>query len=295
MHISIIVAAYNEAWNISRLLYNLLYLQDYSPHALDEIVVVCSGCTDGTDDIVQQIKESHKKVIAIVEPRRHGKTHALNLGIRRIKRRRADIVIFISGDVVPHHNSVRRLSEAIKSSSAKCAIAHPFPLNDKKNISGKFVHTLWGLHHNMNKAEAHKVTGEMFAVKEELLEQLPQEVVNDDLYIEYLVSREGSKFVYVPDAIVYMWGPTSLKELVEQRKRVNLGHLQLKHTYEVKHLSLRNITRLLPSLTMNICLMSLVGFGLIESFSRLLAFVEHIKRSYSPLWERIETSKGGFE
>jgi len=297
MKIAAIIPVHNEAWNIRRIIYNLLYVQDYRNHQLNRIIVVCSGCTDGTDGIVKEIAEKNGKVYPIVENARHGKTHALNMAIKALENdaKEAEVVVFLSGDVVPQRFSLEKLTSILQDPSVGCAIAHPIPLNSKRKLCGKLVNMLWSLHDEMNHFGWHKVTGEMFAVKRSILEEMPDNVINDDLYIEYLINKHRMKFAYTPEAMVYIWGPESFIELLEQRRRVNRGHIQIAKQYKAQHLSISNTIRLSSTLIAKYNPVEAVIFCLIEGFSRLIAYFDSFGRTYTPVWKMIQTSKGGAE
>lgn len=297
MKIAAIIPVHNEAWNIRRIIYNLLHAQDYGHHQLDRIIVVCSGCTDGTDVIAKEIAKRNEKVCVIVERVRCGKTRALNRAIKALENeaKEAEVIVFLSGDVVPQRNSLKHLASILQNPSVGCAIAHPIPLNSRRKLSGKLVNILWSLHDEMNHLGWHKVTGEMFAIKRSILEEIPENVINDDLYIEYLVNKQEMKFAYVPDAIVYIWGPESLIELLEQRRRVNLGHLQIAQQYKAQHLSVYNTIRLSSILIVKYNLAEALIFSLVEGFSRLIAHLDNFRGKHAPAWKMIRTSKGGIE
>lgn len=297
MRIAVLIPVHNEAWNIRRIIYDLLYVQDYGQHQLDKIIVVCSGCNDGTDLIAREIAKKNHKVIVIVEKMRSGKANALNMAIRALnsEAKEAQIIVFISGDVVPQRESLKKLVSTLEKPSVGCAISHPIPLNSKDSLAGKLVNILWGLHHEINKMGWHKVTGEMFAVKREIIEELPKNIINDDLYIEYLVKRHNLEFVYVPDALVYMWGPNSLIELLEQRRRVNRGHIQFGKNYKAQHLSFSNTAKIASILLFKHGFVNAIIFCLVEALGRMAAYYDSLRRFYAPTWKMIATSKGGVE
>lgn len=297
MRIAVVIPVHNEAWNIRRILYSLLYIQDYGQHQLDKIIVVCSGCNDGTDFIVREIAEKNPKVFPIIEKIRRGKASALNMAIKALdsEAEEAQVIVFISGDVVPQRESLKKLVSALGKSSVGCAISHPIPLNSEERLVGKLVNILWSLHDEVNKIGWHKVTGEMFAVKREIMGELPENVINDDLYIEYLVKKRNLKFVYVPDAQVYMWGPNSLVEFFEQRRRVNRGHIQFRKNYKTRHLFFGNTTKLIFVLILKYGFVNAALFCLMEAFSRIAALYDSFRGSYTPTWKMITTSKGGVE
>jgi cellulose synthase/poly-beta-1,6-N-acetylglucosamine synthase-like glycosyltransferase len=295
MKIAAIVPAYNEAWNIRRLLYNLLYLQRYGKHKLEIIIVICSGCTDGTDRITKEVARRNSKVYPIIEKRRYGKTHALNKAIKMLQSelKEVETVVFLSSDVIPQRDSIRNLTSALEKPSVGCAISYPVPLNEKTKLNGKLVNILWYLHNEMNYLGWHKVTGEMFAIKSFILKPLPEGIINDDLYIEYLVEQSQLKHVFVPKAKVYMWGPSSMTELFEQRRRIYRGHFQFAKRYKARHMSLTNTLKITSTLISRYYPAEAMIFVLIEGASRLAAHVDSVKGHYEPVWKMIRTSKGG--
>jgi hypothetical protein len=70
------------------------------------------------------------------------------------------------------------------------------------------------------------VNGEIFAVRAELLDDVPEDIINDDSYIAMRVLRAGFDVVYQPDAI--SWEPPS--QTVEddrlRRERIVAGRIQ---------------------------------------------------------------------
>lgn len=297
MKIAAIVPSYNEAWNIRRILYNLLYFQRYGKHKLEKVIAICSGCTDGTDHIINDVASKNSQVYPIIENVRRGKTRALNAAIKTLQSEAidAEAVVFLSGDVVPQRDAINRLVSALEDNSVGCAIAYPVPLNDKNKFNGKLVNMLWDLHNEMNNLGWHKVTGEMFAIRRTILESLPERIINDDLYIEYIVEKSQSNYAFVPEAKVYMWGPESVTELFEQRRRVNRGHFQFSKRYKAQHMSLVNTLKLTSILISKYNPAEAITFGFIEGTSRLAAYIDSAKGHYNPVWKMIRTSKGGNE
>ena len=70
--------AYNEEANIGRLLRSLLR-QRFTHCYLREILVVASGCTDRTEEIVRNIMEKDNRIKLLIQPHREGKASAINL------------------------------------------------------------------------------------------------------------------------------------------------------------------------------------------------------------------------
>jgi glycosyltransferase involved in cell wall biosynthesis len=71
------VTAHNEERNIRKLLRSLLG-QKVEPHVLGEVVVVASGCTDGTTAEVEELAKVDTRLRLIVQDTRLGKASAIN-------------------------------------------------------------------------------------------------------------------------------------------------------------------------------------------------------------------------
>ena len=91
--ISIGICAYNEEKIIASLLDNLLNKQNLPQDT--EIIVVCSGCTDSTPEIVTRFSERDERIKLIVEPIRRGKAPALN---KILKAYTGDIFVHVDAD-----------------------------------------------------------------------------------------------------------------------------------------------------------------------------------------------------
>ena len=70
------ICAHNEALNIGKLLNNILTKQKLP--AESEVLVVCSGCTDQTVEIVKEFHNKDSRIKPIVEKERKGKASAVN-------------------------------------------------------------------------------------------------------------------------------------------------------------------------------------------------------------------------
>jgi glycosyltransferase involved in cell wall biosynthesis len=86
--------AYNEEANIRQRLQALL-AQKTGKVAIDAIVVVASGCTDGTEDIVREYVAIDPRVRLLTQARKEGKASAVNLLLRNTE---CEVVVLESAD-----------------------------------------------------------------------------------------------------------------------------------------------------------------------------------------------------
>ena len=211
------IAAYNEEANIGNLLGRLL------GEDVDEIIVVTSGCTDRTDDIVAEFCERCPKIRHIREAERRGKSAAVNVILREARDK--DVLVMLSADNLPEEGGIKKMLEYFEEGVGAVS-GRPVPTNDRRGLCGFISHLLWELHFRISRRSA-KLTGEFYAVRPWLVGELPEDVVNDDLFVEQEVRRRGYEIVQ-SDVSSLMRGPESISELLRQRIRVHIGHLQLR-------------------------------------------------------------------
>jgi cellulose synthase/poly-beta-1,6-N-acetylglucosamine synthase-like glycosyltransferase len=227
LKISVGICAYNEIGNIANLISNLLKQPLFPNQELLEIIVVCSGCTDGTDNVVNDFHKKDARVKMVSQPSRRGKSSAQNIILREAK---GDVIVFISADVYPAKGSIAVLADAIRENIGG-ANSKVLPLNKRQGFN--FVpHFIWGLHNNTMAYENERgrlahFTGEMFAIRRGIITSIPAYVVNDDAYVGMVVRLQGYRIRYCPEAICYNFGPCNAKDYLNQRRRILFGHRQL--------------------------------------------------------------------
>ena len=74
-------------------------------------------------------------------------------------------------------------------------------------------------------------SGEIFALRRGVVTGLPPDTVNDDAAIAVAARKAGYRIAIAPSARVLMMGAHTARDFVAQRRRVLVGHLQLKEEY----------------------------------------------------------------
>lgn len=218
------ITAHNEAANIDKLLRRLL-AQRLETAILQEIIVVASGCTDGTEDVVRAVAAEDGRIRLLVQPRREGKASAINLFLQHVTTR---VVLLSSADLLPELDTVEKLVAPFADPTVGMTASHPQPVNDESTFMGFAAHLLWGLHHEINAAGGFKA-GELIGFIK-VFEQIPPQTAVDEASIEPIVRGQGFTMRYVPDAIVYNKGPDTVRDFLRQRRRIHAGHLEVTET-----------------------------------------------------------------
>ncbi|MFH1785015.1 MAG: glycosyltransferase [Candidatus Micrarchaeota archaeon] len=220
--ISVIICAYNEEKNIGKLIDQML---DQSIKA-NEIIVVSSGSTDSTNNILSSFSKKHKEIKLLRQTQRKGKVRAVNLGLNHVK---SDIIILCSADVQLEKNTFEKLVEKFNNEKIGMVGAHPVPVNDPKTFAGFYSHLIWALHHDI----ALKIPkcGEVIAFRN-LGYLIPEDVPIDEAYLEFKFKKEGFLLAYAPGAIVHNHGPKTIADMFVQRRRIHAQHMFLKQKFK---------------------------------------------------------------
>ena len=237
---SIGVMAYNEEANIGRLL-ERLQRQQLDTVSIGEIIVVASGCTDRTEDIVREAAHSDPRICLISQPEREGKAAAMNLFLGHTKEA---VLVLSSADLLPADDTIEKLVAPFADPEVGLTASRPVPVNDPDEFMGFAAHLLWDLHHAMN--EVGFKAGEMIAFRR-IFERIPPFTAVDEASVEPLIRGQGYQVRYVADAIVYNKGPETVEDFLRQRRRIYAGHLELEERlgYSVSTMSGATILGLL--------------------------------------------------
>lgn len=287
--VSLGIMAYNEAATIGRLLGAVLG-QDMVSGRLDQIIVVASGCTDRTADIVRGFAARDSRIRLLTQQKREGKASAINLFLQHAT---GEVVILSSGDVVPEGGALEALIGPFADPVIGMTGGRPVPVNSRRTFIGHAVHLLWDMHHLI--ALQNPKLGEVVAFRR-LFQSISPDTAVDEASIEALVQQNGLQLRYVPEAIVRNKGPETVRDFLKQRRRIAAGHCCLSRTrgYAVSTRSPIRIAWVLlaiPHRGLRDCLWT-AGTVLLEVTGRLLGYYDYYirKRNHS-IWDIAESTK----
>ncbi len=295
MKVSIAVPAYNEERNIGQLL-DSLRAQRTQHAELIEIVVVASGCTDRTAEIVRgRQARPGVPVLLIEENERRGKVSAINT---YLKERHPDVeaICLCSADLLVTRDVIELLVGCLLSGPdiGMCG-GRPVPTNGHGTFPGEATRFLWHMHHRVA-LEAPKL-GELVMIRADLVDILPQQSAVDEASLEQLVHDAGYRLAYVPDAVVHNHGPETVREFLRQRRRIAAGHYWLRDIsgYSVSTMNVSRLVRLtLSELYQRTPRETLYALGTIgaEALSRGLGYVDFVtNQNKHTVWQVSETTK----
>jgi len=219
--ITVGIPVYNEEKSISLVLQTLLFQLEKN----DEIIIVCSGCTDNTVGVIKEFKDS--RIIIIEQEKREGKASAINL---INKKARGDIIVQTDGDVVLEANAIENIIKPFKDPQVGAVSGNPLPRISKRNVFYDWTKMSYKkLHEERLKQDVENkfwhLSGYLLAWRKGCLPEVPFVKGAVDAWMGKLIyKQEGWIIRYAPDAIVYVKAPDNRKDFVAQKARVRAGY-----------------------------------------------------------------------
>lgn len=217
--------AYNEEGNIGRLLDSML--AQTVAGSIQRIVVVASGCTDRTCEIVRSYQAENPRIELIAEASRSGKVAAINEFLFSATE---EILIVSSADLVYAPQALEALIAPFADPEVGMTGAHSISSDAPSTFFGYAANLMWQLHHEISLHQPKM--GELIAFRN-VFRRLNPAIISDELSVHQVVGSLGYKVVYVPDAIVYNKGAENLDDFVSQRMRCIVGNLQIMRDHNV--------------------------------------------------------------
>jgi cellulose synthase/poly-beta-1,6-N-acetylglucosamine synthase-like glycosyltransferase len=280
--------AYNEGRNIGRLL-EAIVTQRTTAATMLEIIVIASGCTDDTEEIVATWAARDKRVRLVVQPRREGKASAVN---RFLADAREDILIVCSGDLLPAEGTIEHLVSPFVDPEVAMTSCRPVPVNDSRCFMGFAAHLLWGLHHELNQVDFK--AGELIAFRK-VFTRIPYGTAVDEAAIESVIRGQGYTVRYVEKAVTYNKGPETVRDFLRQRRRIYSGHLMLRDTSGYRVATLSNRKMLMMALRHvdwhPQAFAWTWAIAVLEMYGRLLGRLDYRRRRDHRVWEIATSTK----
>lgn len=224
-HITVGICAYNEESNIERSIRSV-YEQRTDDFDIDEIIVVSSGSTDGTDEIVSGLLPEFENLRFLTQDKREGKNSAINL---LLDNKKTQIVVLLNADnAFGNEDSLSNLITPFSDPKVGIVGGHPVPTNGRDSFAGFASHMLWIMHHHVS--EVHPKIGELVAFRD-IGTRLPARTQSDEDILRMKLEGAGYRGAYAPDAVIRNRGPDTVADFIKQRTRVNIGECYMKRDY----------------------------------------------------------------
>ena len=184
--VSIVLSVYNEEQVIAAKIDNFLSL-DYPADRL-ELVVVSDRSTDRTEEIIRTAACS--RVRLYVQPERRGKTFNLNHGVEMAN---GDLVVFTDANSMFSPDALRRLVAPLSDPSIGLVSGRSIYVDAQRQ--GEIAGGTYRAYEEWLKALESRVSsivgadGAIYALRKELYEPLPPEVINDFVHTIEVVQK----------------------------------------------------------------------------------------------------------
>jgi glycosyltransferase involved in cell wall biosynthesis len=286
---SVGIMAYNEEGNIANAIATILG-QPSSFGRIAEVIVVASGCTDRTAEIVAEIAQRDPRVHLIEQQHREGKASAVNLFTGRA---RSPVLLMVSADVLVEKGTIDSLLRHFTDPTVGMVGGHPIPVNDETTFLGHAVHLLWRLHDQL--ARQSPKLGEIVAFRN-VVPSIPRDTAVDEISIQALVTQLGYRLVYDPDAIVFNRGPATIGDFLRQRRRIYAGHLRVRRQqgYAASTMKVGRIVRALlrsGSFWTPRAAAWTLGTVALEALARVLGTYDALHGRSHSVWDAVATTK----
>jgi len=269
--VSFIVAAYNEEDCIETKIINSL--EQAYPSDKIEYLFITDGSSDSTPDIIR----SYPSIRLLHSEERKGKSAALNRAVQFAKNQ---VLIFSDANTILNKQALRNLTKhyiddkvgGVSGEKKVLSVAE-----DPENL-GNTEGLYWKYESFLKKVDSEfysvvGAAGELFSVRRELYEQVPQDVILDDFIISMRIALKGYRIIYEPGAFASELPSFSLQDEKNRKVRIAAGgfqaiamlpeafrfwaHFRLSYLY-ISHRVLRWALSpfcLLAALVTNLCLM----------------------------------------
>ncbi len=257
-----------------------------------QILVACSGSTDGTDALVRRFKE----VDLIIESNRNGKVAALTLIRAHAK---GEIIVLLDGDVILGNGALPALIQELRNNGVNAATGRVLPVAGRSRFMYELSRVSCEAWHRTrtNAAAGGRFvypTGYLWAMRKDLLSAVEVEnaAVNDDAVIGLELYKKGVRCSYCPAAEVWVQFPQNIRDFIKQKTRTRLGRRQYE-CYKEAFLGVerewrRSILQLTSQRTMVYCFAHLLG----DAYCRALACETLMcSRRNFHLWDAVTSTK----
>ncbi len=220
--ITLIVAAYNEAYILEEKIANTLSL-DY-PEDKFHCIFVTDGSTDNSPAIIQQ----YPRIQLMHEAERRGKIAAVD---RAIERANTDILIFTDANTLLNKQALKNICKhytnpktGAVAGEKRVKIEETADATAGEGIYWKYESTLKKWDARLYSAVG--AAGELFSIRKSLYQAVEPDTLLDDFMISMRIAMKGYRIAYAPDAYATEAASENTKEEWKRKVRISAGGIQ---------------------------------------------------------------------
>lgn len=221
--VTLFIAAYNEEEVIEEKMANC-YDLDYPKDKL-KILWVTDGSTDSTNDKLAE----YPGITVLYQPQRNGKTAALNRGVPFVK---TPFTVFTDANTMLNRDVIKEMIRPFGNARIGCVAGEKrIAVKDADNASSGGEGFYWKYESKLKAWDARLYSavgaaGELFAIRTDLFEPMPQNTLLDDFILSMRIAEKGYKIAYSSSAYALETGSADIKNEEKRKVRIAAGGLQ---------------------------------------------------------------------
>ena len=194
--VTLLIAAYNEQDVVAGKMANCLALN----YPADRLRIM--WITDGSTDRTGELLAAYPGVTVLHDARRGGKTAALNRALEFI---RTPLVVFTDANTMLNPEAVREIVRCFEDPQVGCVAGEKRVAGTDRTGAAATEGLYWKYESRLKELDyrlhsAVGAAGELFAVRRELWQTLPEDTLLDDFVCSMLIAAQGCKIAYCKDA-----------------------------------------------------------------------------------------------
>ena len=220
---TLIIAAYNEEDFIRKKIENTLALK-YPGDKLELVFI-----TDGSDDKTPLILQEFPDIKLMHVPERSGKVAAMHRAAEQVS---TEIIIFTDANTILNKNALLNIARHYSDPKVGAVAGEKrISLDEEADAGAAGEGFYWKYESTLKKwdSELYSVVGaagELFSVRTNLYEPVPNDTILDDFMISMLIAARGYRIVYEPDAYALEDSSENITEELKRKVRIAAGGIQ---------------------------------------------------------------------
>lgn len=221
--VTLFITAYNEEKIIDEKMSNCRELE-YPKEKL-KIIWVTDGSNDRTNDLLAQYSD----VTVYHTPERKGKTAAINRGMQFIT---TPFTVFTDANTMLNSEALTEIAEYFRNPQVGCVAGEKrIAIKEKDNASSGGEGFYWKYESKLKSWDSRLYSavgaaGELFAIRTELFETMPEDTLLDDFILSMRIAQKGYKIAYCDTAYALETGSADMKNEEKRKVRIAAGGLQ---------------------------------------------------------------------
>jgi cellulose synthase/poly-beta-1,6-N-acetylglucosamine synthase-like glycosyltransferase len=222
-HVTLFITAYNEEDIVAEKMANCHQL-DYPKDRLH-----IRWVTDGTTDHTCELLAQYPDVTVSHSPERKGKTAAMNRGIQEVE---TPFTVFTDANTMLNPAAIRELMLCFRNPKVGCVAGEKrIKQKETSDASSGGEGIYWRYESKLKRWDARLYSavgaaGELFAIRTELYEQMPEDTLLDDFILSLRICMRGYITDYCSAAYAMETASANMREEEKRKVRIAAGGLQ---------------------------------------------------------------------